>query len=229
MHVRVDARKNRTEGHTILDVMNVGTAADGHRLTLETSHLLIGTKQLLNEFTVCSHSVWRNHTRGLEVEAMGMRRLLRCILTVFLRRHHRCTAVELHLDIARIHMIEVRCTGQCMGLRILHLDTEVRTVGLRPREDLQHSLNRIDLCTGSERKLRRQDHRSETCVLTTLWGRRMCRYTDDGDFIHTGLCALYAAELADLVHRCLCEVHIETLETKGRLLRNGIQCKTCLE
>ena len=57
----------------------------------------------------------------------------------------------------------------------------------------------------------------------------MCRYTDDGDFIHTGLCALYAAELADLVHRRLCEVHIEALETKGRLLRNGIQCETCLE
>ena len=57
----------------------------------------------------------------------------------------------------------------------------------------------------------------------------MGRYTDDGDFIHAGLCALYATELADLVHRRLCEVHIETLETKGRLLRNGIQCETRLE
>ena len=126
-------------------------------------------------------------------------------------------------------MIEVRCAGQRMRLCILHLDAEMRTVGLSPWEDLQHGLDRIDLCTGSERQLRRQDHRRKTCILTTLRGRRVCRYTDDRDFIHTGLCALYAAERADLVHRCLCEVHIEALETKGRLLWNGIQCETCLE
>ena len=49
MHVCVYARKDSTKCDAVFYVMDIGSAADTDSLTLKSSNILVGTKQLLYE------------------------------------------------------------------------------------------------------------------------------------------------------------------------------------
>ena len=109
-------REQRSEGHTLLQHLGVGSAAGGHRLALQARFLLIGRQQAGHQFSLRRHMVRRLLDRCLHFKALQARR---CgFLQLLLVGAHRAPHVQRTEPAAVFQLQDAHIAGQRLGYLI---------------------------------------------------------------------------------------------------------------
>ncbi len=164
MHAGVDAGKDGPEGDPVLDVMDIGPAADGNALTGQARDIRIGGKQCLHEIGVRRNDVGRNHAGRGPGEAGRFDGSRRPVFAVFLCGGNRSPGVKGEFHMCGIDMIEVQGAGQVVGFFVMKLDADAGSVGHPVGEEVRNLLHELQLLRLVQGQAGKQDDCGKACV-----------------------------------------------------------------
>ena len=105
MHPVVGAGQSAAEGNTALDIMDIGAAADGQALTLQSSVLLVGLEQGLHQQGLGGNIVGGEHmAAGADFKTALVKVLFDHLADVFFGGADGAAAVKLTLEAGQIKL-----------------------------------------------------------------------------------------------------------------------------